>query len=728
MHERTYSVGLVGTGYIAHYHAAALRRMPLVSLRAVCDVNAARSSDFAVRHGIAGAHDSLEDMLACERLDVVHVLTPPEDHVRAGRLVLEAGAHLFLEKPMCTQTADCDALLELAERRGLRVGSNHNFLFHPAYERLRDDVRSGLLGPLDHVSIVWVLELPQLKSGPFDMWALQEPTHVLLEVGPHAFAQVLDLGLSPEEVSVRPGSPVTLAGGQVFYRRWQISMCCGHTAVDLYFSFAPGFARRTVQVSGLLGTGQADLERNTYVLQRPGRWQQDLGKYELVSAAGRSLVRQAHANLMSYLLSKARRSNAGSAYAASMTASIRSFYEGLRTTLDPRCSGQMGRQVVEQCARVACLADTSCKPAPARARGIYAGPEPDTLVLGGTGFIGRELVRQLLGAGRTVRVMTRGRSAAMFQDHPHVQIVSGDMRGVADLARAIDGVRDVYHLARSPGGSWKEYHEQDVLGTRRLAQCCQTGSVRRLVYVSSIAGYSLSGRAPITEQTPFARSVLEQNKYARAKAQAEEALLDMHARFELPVVIVRPGMVIGRGGELCHGGVGTWNGLGHCTFWGDGHGKLPLVLVEDVARGMIAAMQADGCEGEVFNLVDEPSLSAQEYVCEIERFAGIRIQTRCASPRASYAADLVKWAAKLTLRMPDRYVPTPSMWRARVPVAHFDCAKARDRLGWRPAGDRDTLISRGIHVHLVEFTHLPAGESEESGNLPGDLELEQLSE
>ncbi|HOA73901.1 MAG TPA: NAD-dependent epimerase/dehydratase family protein [Phycisphaerae bacterium] len=702
MSERQYNVGLAGTGYIAHYHAKALCRMPSVRLAAVCDLSRSRASDFAAAYGIAGVHTSLETMLARERLDVVHVLTPPPDHGRAGRLILDAGAHLLLEKPMCTDLAECDSLLHVAEQRGLRVGANHNFLFHPAYERLRGDVRSGLIGSLDHIAITWALELPQVKNGPFDMWALRDPANILLEVGSHAISQVLDLAPVPEEITVRPSDAVQLPGGVTFFRRWQISMLCGPTAVDVYFSFAPGFARRTVQASGLLGTALTDLERNTYVLQRHGRRQQDFGKYEILAGAGRSLQRQARGNLVRYLLSKAGLCESGNAYAASMTWSIRAFYRGLTGSLDARCSGQLGRQVVEQCIRMAAQADLPRPAARPRIKHGRSSRRADTLVLGGTGFIGRELVRQLLADGQTVRVLSRSRCTPLDADHDGLDIVTGDVRNPVDLTRAFDGVRDVYHLARSPGGSWKNYYEQDVLGTQKLAQLCGDVGIRRLVYTSSIVGYRLDGSGPITEDTPFDPAVCRQNKYARAKAQAEAVLMAAHRERALPVVIVRPGMVIGRGGDLCHGGVGTWNGLGSCTLWGDGRGKLPFVLVEDVARGLIAAMQTDGIEGESFNLVDDPLISAREYVEEIARFSGMQIQIFRAVIWQLYVADIAKWLAKIALRMPERYVPTYGMWKARVASAHFDNSKAKQRLGWAPAGDRETLLKRGIHVHLVE--------------------------
>jgi nucleoside-diphosphate-sugar epimerase/predicted dehydrogenase len=711
MDENGYRVGFVGTGYIAQYHARALHEVPGPRLVAVCDLDRSRADAFASANRVEAVFTTPEAMLAAGGLDVVHVLTPADRHAEAGHRVLESGAHLFLEKPMCPEPAECETLLAQADLAGLRVGVNHNFLFHPAYVKLREAIRGGMVGPLDRVAVTWAMELPQLRTGPFDLWLFRDPLHVLLELGSHIVAALLDLALVPGDMSVTAGDPVTLPGHQPFHRQWRISSACGSTAIDCYLAVGPGFAQRTIEARGALGLAVADLECNTCVVQRHGRWAQDWGKYERLAEASRALRRQARENLGRYVLGKLALASGGNPYLASITESIRAFYHGLRGTMDPRCSGQLGRQVVEGCRHAMRVAGAGGRTLAAVSRpavrlcaggGRLTAQAADVLVLGGTGFIGRELVGQLLGNGRRVRILTR-RGVSPFGDgNPRLQAIRGDIRNEADLLHAMRGAPVVVHLARAAGGSWRDYFEQDVLGTERVGLCCLEAGVPRLVYASSIVGYNLGRRPTITEQTPFDPAVLRQNRYARAKAEAEQRLEKLHAQRGLPVVIVRPGMVIGRGGELCHGGVAAWNGLGSCAFWGNGRGLLPLVLVEDVARGLIAAMDAAAIEGQSFNLVDAPCLSAREYVDEIERFAGLSIRRFPTPLWRLYAIDLIKFAAKVALRMPDRYVPRYRMWKARDPRATFDCTRARETLNWRPAGDRDAIVARGIHVHLAE--------------------------
>ena len=73
-------VGLVGAGYIADWHAQGLRSVENVELVAVCDRALERAQALAGKFGVARAYGSLEEMLAAERLDAVHVLVPPDLH------------------------------------------------------------------------------------------------------------------------------------------------------------------------------------------------------------------------------------------------------------------------------------------------------------------------------------------------------------------------------------------------------------------------------------------------------------------------------------------------------------------------------------------------------------------------------------------------------------------------------------------------------------------------
>jgi len=122
-------VALLVAGYILQAHAKSLAHLSNVKMTAVCDLAIDRARDAAAAHGIADVFGSLDDLLAADVCDVVHVLLPPSAHFAAARRVLESGRGVFLEKPMAPEVHECEALVEVARARGLKLGVNHNFLF-----------------------------------------------------------------------------------------------------------------------------------------------------------------------------------------------------------------------------------------------------------------------------------------------------------------------------------------------------------------------------------------------------------------------------------------------------------------------------------------------------------------------------------------------------------------------------------------------------------------------
>jgi predicted dehydrogenase/nucleoside-diphosphate-sugar epimerase len=699
-------VALLGAGYIADWHAQAVRSVANVELVAVCDYSLSRAQALAGKFGIPRAFASLEAMLAAEELDAVHVLLPPDRHFAAASTLLEAGLDVLLEKPMCDRAADCRSLVALASERGLRLGVGHNFLFSEPYERLRSDLKSGVLGRIDDVNITWHKPLPQVVHGPFDTWMLRDPRNILIEIGSHSVAHMLDLVGEPEEVEVHPSNPTELPTGRRFYRRWQVNALKGQTAVALRFSFVPGFAEYTIHVRGSLAAAMVDFERTTYTLHEHRPIDPDFENYAIVVSQAKSLKHQARRTLRNYVESKLHLRARGNPYGESIARAMDAFYDPRGLPLDVRIDGHTGAAAIRLCEAMGALADLphedlTPRTAPVPVRTVET---PRILVLGGTGFIGKELVRQLTVSGRALRLLVRG--AVGIPENlqtPELQWQAGDLGNREDLLRAMQGVDCVFHLARPMVKSWTDYQQLEIEATRRVAECALEAGVKRLIYTGTIDSYYAGRNArTITETTPLDPRIERRNLYARSKAASEEILVRMHRERGLPVVIVRPGIVIGRGGSPFHWGVGMWWHEAVCQIWGDGKNKLPLVLVDDVARGLIAAMETLDIDGKSFNLIGDPCLSAQEYLDELDRVGGIRIQRHATPILKFYLQDMMKWIVKVAVRHPERRLPSYRDWESRTQRAVFDCTAAKTTLGWRPVSDRDELIEWGIEEPLLD--------------------------
>jgi nucleoside-diphosphate-sugar epimerase/predicted dehydrogenase len=705
--EPPVKVGILGAGYIADWHMRALRQLRDVNVVAVADANLERARSFAASFGIADAVGSIDELVRNGRCDVVHVLLPPDLHFDAASALLNAGTHVFLEKPACVMAEDCRKLLEQSRRVSRVVGVNHNFLFASVYDRLKADVEARILGPIREVSIVWNKELGQLRSGPFSGWMFREPGNVMLEIGPHSMAHVLDLVGTLESLNVDADRAITLPNDRPFYRRWQARCTHKETVVNLAFSLEAGFTEHRIHVRGLIGSATADFEAGTYVLRRHAPLPEDFERHRITRNEGRDLVRQGRRKLLRYVLSKLKLSKSGNDFGVSIARAIARFYShlGVAGSVIPISRGLslgFAADVVAACAKIAASVPGS---SPAVSVGPIATSKPATvLVLGGAGFIGQAVVRQLAAAGHGVRMMVRDPRYVprALHDVP-LEFVAGDLSRIDQLERAVAGVSAVYHLARAHVKTWDDYLRYEIAATRNVAEACIKTGVKRLVYTGTIDSYYTGSAEIIHDDSPLDHKIHRRNLYARAKASSESLLQELQRDKGLAVAIFRPGIVIGRGGSPFHWGVGMWTANAVCRLWGPGTNPLPIVLVDDVARALVRAIDADGVIGETFNLVGEPLLSARDYIVELEKAGRFKLNVRPRSPWSFYGSDLFNWLVKMIVRHPERRLPSLRDWKSRTQRATFDCAKAKRVLGWIPCAERETIIREGIVAPVEEW-------------------------
>src|SRR5215831_1922666 len=114
-------VAIVGCGKIADAHATQIRRISGCDLVAVCDREALMAQQLAERFEARRVFDDFRRLLEDSRPDVVHITTPPQSHFELARQCLEAGCHVYVEKPFTLDAREAEELLRLTERRGLRL-------------------------------------------------------------------------------------------------------------------------------------------------------------------------------------------------------------------------------------------------------------------------------------------------------------------------------------------------------------------------------------------------------------------------------------------------------------------------------------------------------------------------------------------------------------------------------------------------------------------------------
>lgn len=694
MSDQSIRVGLVGAGYIARWHGDAISARKNAHVAAVCDVSAGAAGELAAMYG-AAVYTSLDEMIAASVCDAVHILTPPHLHKDLAIQCLQGGLHCFVEKPFSLSLEETKAITQAAVDSGKQVSVGHNFLGLPAYDRLKSAFDTGELGKVASADFNWNFPLAPLRSGPFSLWMLQEPKNLLLELSPHLFAFAVDLFGPIEILHLDMGKPVELSGGSTRHQSFRILARAGDTDLNFNLTLAETMDDRSVTLRGSSGIARLNYAADTLVINHENATDIVLNPliYQLSQAWG--YLREGSVNFARHVASL----NRNSAYGISFARTVENFYHALANGLeiDPKYSGTAAENVMQAIeSAIQLMPNQGRDTTPAKT--VSRKPEPSVLVIGGTGFIGRHLTRALVDSGRDVRVLSRGQSGPFADISDHVELFSTSLKDPDGLRTAMQGIDAVFDLAKSVDTTWEGCLQNDVGVRETIAQAALDSGVKRLIYTGTIASFDMSDpNVEITDATKFDVDMSDRNLYARSKAACEARLLEMHKIDGLPLVIARPGIVVGAGGPLQHWGIGRWQGAGTVRIWGKGHNILPFVLIEDVCNGLIKMLDADAAIGQSFNLIGERMMTGRDYFAAIHDTLGAKIQVRSGSLYAMYLADGVKSVLKKhALRRQGVIRPSLRDWKSRAHYSPFRIDHTKQTLNWHPTNDRQYFVQQAI--------------------------------
>jgi len=702
---------LVGAGYVASFHLEAMAGIPGLEIAAVCDPDLERARALARRWKIPAAVASIEE-LAGLGVQVAHVLTPPDLHVRVTRQLLEAGIGALVEKPLALSSREARELAELAAARRVPLAVNHNNLYHPAFARLLAWVRAGRIGRLEHVRICLSVPLAQLETGDFSHWMFRAPENIVFEQAPHPFSQLHALIGRVREARTTLLGTRELHPGQVFHERWLVAALGERGTAEIYLAFGRPFHRWTLEVLGTDGCAEADLIHNFFTFEEKTPWLDFWNSFLAGRRRARSLRRDARRNFLGYSLYTLGVGRRQDSFFAGMRGAVEAFYASLRDGAAPPVDAEQGAEVLEWCEAVAEAVRGRSAPASRPAADPLTAPGParpgEVVVLGGTGFIGRRVVSGLLARGVPVTAVVR-----RLQGLPpflldaardgRLRLLRGSLEDLPSLAAAFRGARTVLHLATGGGDTWEKVERSMIRGSVGAAEAALAEGVGCFVYVSSIAalyggpdcGTKLLEDSLDTDPQPEARDV-----YSRGKAVTERALGTLHRERGLPLVIVRPGVVLGEGTPFQHPGLGLWVRDNHCVGWGLGDHPLPLVTADDVAEALvrIAVHEGDDLHGRALNLCGRPPLSAREIVEHLRSATGRDLHFHPRPLWLSQVLEIGKWVVKKAGRRPGVTFPAYRDLKARALVPAFSSRTAREVLGWTPVEDREGLLARIVRI------------------------------
>jgi dihydroflavonol-4-reductase len=316
------------------------------------------------------------------------------------------------------------------------------------------------------------------------------------------------------------------------------------------------------------------------------------------------------------------------------------------------------------------------------------------LVTGAAGFIGANVVRELLEQGVEVRALIKPEENTQNLEGLHVERVKGDVVEPPSLKKAIQGCDTLFHLA-AIYKLWlpdtKPIYEVNIRGGNYMLLAARDAGVEKIVYTSSIAALgSGPGQRPAHEGTPFSGFKYKVD-YVLTKYISEMNALDM-ARFGLPLVVVNPALPLGPydiaptpTGRIVVDVVNR-------DFPGYINAGFCVVDVRDVARGHVLAAKK-GKVGDKY-ILGNYNISMKEFVKKTAKVAGVKIRLMKLPKPLMYSYG---WAAEWVSERFTHKEPAVTYGAARsfAEHAYFDNTKARTELGltFRPLEEtlRDSI-------------------------------------
>ena len=321
-----------------------------------------------------------------------------------------------------------------------------------------------------------------------------------------------------------------------------------------------------------------------------------------------------------------------------------------------------------------------------------------TLITGATGFTGGHLAERLLRDGGDVRLLVRdperaGRFAALG-----AELAVGDFRDRDAVARAMDGVRLVYHIGalfRQENVSSTEMHEVNAVGTRHLLEAAEHAGVGRFVHCSTIGVHGDVKHPPADEETPYAPG----DHYQLSKTEGEQIALEFMRSGTMPVVVFRPGGIYGPG-DLRFLKLVRAVARGRFVMFGSGDVLYQMVYIDDLVEGIIRCGTHPAAPGRTYILTGEPAVTLNELVATVARVTGARPPRLRLPVMPLYLAG---WLCELACRP---FGIDPPLHRRRVDffrkTRSFDIGRARRELGFEPRVGLEEGLARTVAWYRAE--------------------------
>lgn len=531
-------VAVVGCGRMGLHHIKAIDVLGFAELVGVADPYI---KEDMVRESLPASvrfYSDAAEMLRDLKPDIVHIVTPPDTHVDMAMLALEHGAHIYVEKPFALTSNDAQKIIDFAEEKNRKVCAGHQVLFQHSGQHYRNYM--PILRKIVHIESYFSFKTVRRVTG-----SLMAPVEQLVDILPHpvylmldAFeASAKDQVTSPCEIS----SVDVDANGEV-----RALLKQGDIPATLTVTLRGRPIESYLRIVGTNGSLWVDFVISGITrLLGPG--------FSAISAVLNPFIRAKQISFGTIanvyrMLTRKHKSYAG------LAELIDQFHHAVANGQVSPVSPFAIVETVRLCELIGNKLEIAAEQAEQQAARQLAAieatlPPPDSqkgtvLVTGGTGFLGKALLKELRSRNWSVRVIAR-RMPSSAERIPGIQYILGDVAEYLPDS-VFDGVVAIAHLAAETVGG-KEAHERNTVGaTRLLLEAAAKHGIKKFLHTSSIAVLKSSHETggALTENSPVDAGNLGRGPYVWGKAEAERMVTGFCAANDIGQRQIRLGPLV----------------------------------------------------------------------------------------------------------------------------------------------------------------------------------------
>jgi nucleoside-diphosphate-sugar epimerase len=243
------------------------------------------------------------------------------------------------------------------------------------------------------------------------------------------------------------------------------------------------------------------------------------------------------------------------------------------------------------------------------------------LITGSTGFIGYSLTKRLKAQKHSVRCLVRDKRRTEKLLTLGVELIEGDLLIPESLRSIVKGVDIVYHLAGTVyTRKTNEFYKGNVEATKNLIDACKGKSIKRFVFVSSVAVYQPPKDKVVLIEDATCKPI---TSYGRSKLQAEQLVLDSG----IPAVIVRGPVIYGPNGpKPLNDFLLKIINSGKAVIIGDGKNYRSLCYIDNFVDGLLLVGEKEQSIGRIYNISDETIYTFNDIIQVTSAILGINIK------------------------------------------------------------------------------------------------------